>query len=201
MPIKKEMDLTPDLVHEARHFRTVLTGFIRNVDLLFAQHQPVPDVDVVALAAAFAQWRQGFDATRHLADTNRSDFVVYSAGSLLKEMLGSRPLACAPENTSSLCELGLARWPEGYAYASFCLSVASAVLESLGEKLLINERLASNPGFWNSFRENVTENRSTAVGFFDMLCGVEPNWDGPDILWYRPDFRNAGRTIAEKRLA
>ncbi len=201
MPIKEEMEHTPDLSHQARHFRTVLDGFSRNVDLLFAKHQPVPEVNAVAMATAFAAWRQAFDATRHMADANRSDFVIYSAGSLLKQMLAARPLASAPANVNSPGETGLAHWPEGYAYASFCLSMATAVLESLGEKTSVNERLANDAQFWNSFRENVGDNLSSAVGFFDLLCGKEPNWAGPDILWFRPSFRDLGSALGEKRLA
>lgn len=200
MPIRQEMEGTPDLIHQARHFRTVLASFNRNVDLLFEQHQPAPTIDSVAMATAFANWRETFDATRHLADINRGDFVVYSAGALLSEMLNSGPLASAPEAVSGLCEVGLAHWPEGYAYASFCLSMAAAVLKGMGAEVLIDQRRADDPAFWNSFRENVSENRSTAPGFFDMLCGIEPNWDGPDILWFRPGFRTAEQTNKAKNL-
>jgi len=201
MPIKEEMEHTPDLVHQARHFRTVLTGFSRNVDLLFEHHQPAPGVDLVAMATAFAKWRQAFDSTRHLADLNRVDFVIFSAGSLLKEMVTARPLASAPEKVSGLCEIGLACWPEGYAYASFCLSMASAVLQSMGERPALNEARVLDAAFWNSFHETSAENSSTAVGFFDLLCGLEPNWQGPDILWFRPSFRAINPQIAASGMA
>jgi len=198
MPIKHEMEHTPDLVHQARHFRTVLASFTRNVDLLFEGHQTPPAIDSVAMATAFANWRKTFDATRHLADLNQSDFVIYSAGALLSEMLVTKPLADAPKSIDGLCDVGFAGWPEGYAYVSFCVSMAAAVLKSLGTDVLVDASRSDDPAFWNSFRENVAENRSTAAGFFDMLCGIEPNWDGPDILWYRPGFRSAAEASGLK---
>ena len=79
-PIKNEMDLSQDIVHEARQFRTLLAGFNRNIELLYENQGLKPQIDSVAMAKAFAKWRQAFDATRHLAAQNRGDFVVFSAG-------------------------------------------------------------------------------------------------------------------------
>lgn len=189
-PIRSEMEQTPDLAHQARHFRTVLAGFRRNLDLLYEGVEAKPQIDSVAVAKAFAHWRQDFDATRHLAEKNRSDFVIYSAGSMVKELMRARPLqgAQAPGDQN---HIGLSRWPEGYAYVSFCLSVASAVLHSMGEEGLINEKLADQASFWDSFRENALEDASTAIGFFDLICGLEPNWNAPDVPWARPAMGTA----------
>jgi hypothetical protein len=201
MPMKQEMELTPDLLHQARHFRTVLASFSRNVDLLFERHQPAPTIDSVAMATAFANWRETFDATRHLADINRNDFVIFSAGALLGEMLNAKPLATAPATVTGLSEVGLERWPEGFAYTNFCLSMAAAVRKGMGAEVSVDERRSMDPAFWNSFRENVAENPRTAAGFFDMLCGIEPNWNGPDILWFRPGFQTATEMNKPEKLS
>ena len=187
-PIKNEMDLSQDIVHEARQFRTLLAGFNRNIELLYENQGLKPQIDSVAMAKAFAKWRQAFDATRHLAAQNRGDFVVFSAGLMLKELLLAKPLSEQPKVEAALVEQSFVQWPEGYAYASFCLSVAQAVLDRLGEGREINQALADDPAFWNSFRENVAEDPSNAIAYFDLLCGVEPNWNGPDVPWFRPAF-------------
>jgi hypothetical protein len=196
-PIRSEMEQTPDLVNKARHFRTVLAGFKRNLDLLYAGQPTKPQVDSVAVAKAFANWRQGFDAARHLANVNRSDFVVYSAGSMVKELLLAKPLSVA-EGLSFPDNVGQERWPEGYAYVSFCLSVAAAVLQNSGEGGLVNEKLSNDAAFWDSFRENASEDASSALGFFDLICGHEPNWEAPDVPWLRPAMRHAAPAVAHK---
>jgi hypothetical protein len=86
----------------------------------------------------------------------------------------------------------LARWPEGYAYTSFCLSVAAAILNDMGENEPAAEGMAEDPAFWDSFKENASESSSTAVAFFDLVCGQDPNWDAPDVPW----LRNAARTAS-----
>ena len=191
MPIKGEMEHRADLVHQARHFRTVLDGFSRNVALLYSNQPVQPVIDSVALATAFSKWREVFDATRPYAEVNRPDFVVFSAGLLMKEMLLAKSLVISPETQLAVSETGLAQWPEGYAYASFCLSMAEAVLESMGQEGVVNDAVASKPDFWNSFRENAAENAASVLGFFDILCGIEPNWEGPDVFWFRPGFKAA----------
>lgn len=192
-PLQNEIETTEDLSHEARRFRTVLKSFERNLELLFRNSGLQPHVDHAALATAFANWRQRFDATKHLANINRHDFVIYAAGLMLKELLAAKPLSAAPdpENPAALGEHVLARWPEGYAYTSFCLSVASAILKEMGETKLLGEGLADDPAFWDSFRENTAESPAAAVAFFDLVCGNEPNWDAPDVPWLRQALRSS----------
>ena len=88
-PLKPELAESTDLTHEARRFRTILKSFERNLDLLFRDTAIAPHVDHAALATAFSNWRQRFDATKHLADTDRRDFTIYSAGLMLKELVAA----------------------------------------------------------------------------------------------------------------
>ncbi len=198
-PLKTEMAGKTDLTHEARRFRTILQSFERNLDLLFKDSGLSPHVDHAALAQAFARWRERFDATKHLADANRHDFVIYAAGLMLKELVDAKPLQAlpTPEAPAVPKDHVLARWPEGYAYTSFCLSVASAILKEMGEDELSGEGLADDPAFWDSFKENTIESPASAVAFFDLVCGKDPNWDAPDVPW----MRNAQRrlTLAQSK--
>jgi hypothetical protein len=190
-PLTSEVGTVFDLSHEARRFRTVLKSFERNLELLFKGTNIAATVDHAALATAFANWRQKFDETKHLAGINRHDFVIFSAGLMLKELIAAKPLHAAQrelkgtEVTNALPDHELARWPEGYAYTSFCLAVAAAILREMGEDEPSTHSAADDPKFWESFRENAAESPATAVAFFDIVCGREPNWDAPDVPWLR----------------
>ena len=191
LPLKDEISATPDLSHEARRFRTILRTFERNLDLVFKGTGLSSEVDHAALAEAFAKWRQHFDATKHMAALNRHDFVTYAAGLMLKELIAAKPLkAFRLQESPPVSETHpLSRWPEGYAYTSFCLSVASAILHEMGDMEPPTEGLADDPAFWDSFRENAADSPANAVAFFDMVCGNNPNWDAPDVVWMRRAFR------------
>ena len=190
-PLKSEVLKVEDLSHEARRFRTIMWSFQRNLELLFQGTGVSARVDHAALAEAFSRWRQAFDDAKHLADVNRHDFVIFAAGLMLKELIAAQPLKALPEAGASLPALPdtldhrLKRWPEGYAYTSFCLSVAGAILREMGDEEPVPAKAADDPSFWDSFRENALESPATAIAFFDLVCGENPNWDAPDVPWLR----------------
>jgi hypothetical protein len=190
-PLKSEVLKVDDLSHEARRFRTIMWSFQRNLELLFKDTGLSAQVDHAALAEAFSRWRQAFDRTKYLADVNRHDFVIFAAGLMLKELIVAAPLKAVAEIGSGLpafpeiLDHPLKRWPEGYAYTSFCLSVAAAVLKELGDAEPSAAPAADDSSFWDSFRENAHEDPATAIAFFDLVCGEEPNWTAPDVPWLR----------------
>jgi hypothetical protein len=193
-PLKTEVRKVDDLAHEARRFRTILWSFEKNIELLFKGTGLAAEVDHAALAEAFSRWRQAFDQTKHLADIDRRDFTLFAAGMMLKELLASRPITAIVPTELGLPALPeaidhrLKRWPEGYAYTSFCLSVAAAVLGEMGGEEPRESGVAEDPRFWDSFRENVAENPANAIAFFDMVVGIPPNWAAPDVPWMRRTF-------------
>jgi hypothetical protein len=203
-PLKTEVGSVHDLAHEARRFRTILKSFERNLELLFKGTTIAATVDHAALATAFANWRQKFDETKHLADVNRHDFVIFAAGLMLKELIAAKPLKAAQKELkgNDLAEVKpdheLARWPEGYAYTSFCLAVAGAILNEMGESEPDTDKAAEDPKFWDSFRENVAEDPATAVAFFDIVCGNEPNWDAPDVPWLRRALQARAPMVSDR---
>lgn len=185
-PLKSEVLKVDDLSHEARKFRTILWSFERNLELLFKDTGLAAKVDHAALAQAFSNWRQTFDQVKHLADADRRDFVIFAAGLMLKELIAAQPLKAEglpvlPGNIDHR----LKRWPEGYACTSFCLSVAAAILKEMGAEEPKLASPADDPRFWDSFRENALESPATAIAFFDLVCGEEPNWQAPDVPWFR----------------
>lgn len=204
-PLKTEVQKVDDLAHEARRFRTILWSFEKNIELLFKGTGLAAEVDHAALAEAFSRWRQAFDKTKHLADINRSDFVIYAAGMMLKELLASRPITAIVPSELGLPAIPdsldhrLKRWPEGYAYTSFCLSVAAAVLNEMGDTEPTESGVADDPKFWDSFRENVAEVPANAIAFFDMVVGLKPNWAAPDVPWMRRTFMDRKQSITDKK--
>ena len=201
-PLKSEVLKVDDLAHEARRFRTILWSFERNLELLLKDTGLVAEVDHAALAEAFSRWRQGFDQTKHLADINRHDFVIFAAGLMLKELIATNPITAVDEKAGSVPDLPakldhrLKRWPEGYAYTSFCLSVAAAVLNEMGDSEPQAAGATEDPRFWDSFRENAAQDPAMAIAFFDMVCGVEPNWQSPDVPWMRRTFTEGFSRLA-----
>ncbi len=206
-PLKTEVLKVDDLAHEARRFRTILWSFEKNIELLFKGTGLAAEVDHAALAEAFSRWRQAFDETKHLADIDRRDFVIYAAGMMLKELLAARPITAIVPSDLGLPALPdtldhrLKRWPEGYAYTSFCLSVAAAVLNEMGDVEPAESGVADDPLFWDSFRENVAEVPANAIAFFDMVVGLKPNWSAPDVPWMRRTFMDRKQSIAEEKTA
>lgn len=204
-PLKTEFLKVDDLAHEARRFRTILWSFEKNIELLFKGTGLAAEVDHAALAEAFSRWRQAFDETKHLADIDRRDFVIYAAGMMLKELLASRPITAIVPSDLGLPAIPdsldhrLKRWPEGYAYTSFCLSVAAAVLNEMGDTEPTESGVADDPRFWDSFRENVAEVPANAIAFFDMVVGLKPNWSAPDVPWMRRTFTDRRQSIDEKK--
>ncbi len=95
---------------------------------------------------------------------------------MLKELVDAKPLQAlpTPEAPAIPKDHLLARWPEGYAYTSFCLSVASAILNEMGATELQGHGFSDDPAFWDSFKENTIESPASAVAFFDLVCGAGP---------------------------
>ncbi|MBC8037281.1 MAG: hypothetical protein H7X89_08690 [Rhizobiales bacterium] len=199
-PLKPEILEIDDLAHEARRFRTVLWSFERNLELLFKGTGLAAQVDHAALATAFSNWRQAFDQAKHYAGANRADFVIYAAGLMLKELVAAAPIKAMagvePPVTPGGIDHRLKRWPEGYAYTSFCLSVATAVLKEMGDDEPSQAEVTDDPRFWDSFRENALESPAAAIAFFDLVCGQEPNWEAPDVPWMRRTFMERMDKIA-----
>ncbi len=178
-PVQPEMGNAAGLAERALRFRTVAAAFHRNAALLFAGSPFRFEIDDEALARAFSAWRRSFDAVEDQVETDRRDRLIFSGGLLLKELFQHRPIAIHPRGVAVLKSFpeAMTAWPEGYAYASTCLAMTAAVIEQEGLAPLAPD--SEEDRFWTSFRENVQEDATTAIGFFDLLCGVTPNWELP----------------------
>lgn len=154
-------------------------------------------VDDRSLAAAFLKWAEVFEMDRAEAPRNRTDFAVFSGGLMLRELLRAAPVKswakgkvaeCIPADPmAEICQF----WPEGFFYATYCLTLVQAVLKSD-----FHTNVALSPDFedlrvWESFRENIQQDVGRAVPFFDVFLGRDPNWSGPEYFLSRPALRDA----------
>lgn len=181
-PLKPEMLSQAGLAERAKRFRTVASSFHRNAELLFAGSAFGFAIDDEALARAFGEWRRNFDEIRDQVQTERRDLLIFAGGLMLKELFQHHPIEIKHRGVEVLRKTSpeaMNNWPEGYAYASYCLSVVAAVIEQEGLDPLAPAASAEERQFWSSFRENVQEDTRTAIGFFDLLCGLTPNWELP----------------------
>jgi hypothetical protein len=181
-PLKPEMLSEAGLAERATRFRTVASSFHRHAELLFKGSAFGFEIDDEALARAFSEWRRSFDELRDQAETERLDFLVFAGGLMLKELFQHQPIDIKHRGIEVLHKTfpeAMTAWPEGYAYASYCFSLVAAVIEQEGLGALQPAASAEEWQFWTSFRENVKEDSHTAIGFFDLLCGLTPNWELP----------------------
>jgi hypothetical protein len=185
-PLKPEMLNEAGLAERAKRFRTVASSFHRNAELLFKGSAFGFEIDDEALARAFSEWRRNFDELRNDAhgdqvETDRRDLLIFAGGLMLKELFQHHPIEIKHRGVEVLRSFpeAMTGWPEGYAYASYCFSLVAAVIEQEGLAALQPAASAEERQFWTSFRENVKEDARTAIGFFDLLCGLTPNWELP----------------------
>jgi hypothetical protein len=180
-PLKPEMLSQAGLAERAKRFRTVASSFHRNAELLLTGSAFSFEIDDEALARAFSEWRRSFDELRDQVETDRRDLLIFAGGLMLKELFQHQPIEIKHRGVEVLKSFpeAMTAWPEGYLYASYCLSVVAAVIEQEGHAALHPATMADERQFWSSFRENVQEDARTAIGFFDLLCGLTPNWELP----------------------
>jgi hypothetical protein len=181
-PLKPEMVAEAGLAERAKRFRTVASSFHRNAELLFKGSAFGFEIDDEALARAFSEWRRSFDELKGQVQTERRDLLIFAGGLMLRELFQHHPIEIKHRGVEVLRKNfpeAMGNWPEGYAYASYCFSVVAAVIEQEGLAALEPVANAEERQFWSSFRENVREDSRTAIGFFDLLCGLTPNWELP----------------------
>ncbi len=165
----------------------------------------VVNVDSVRLTRAFLAWSQDFTRQRAAA-LDRRDYIVFTAEMLLMRLLENKAvevISCTPpaslgEHVREIIDF----WPEGFLFTEYCLNVLQAVLrQEFGETpqaTVSVSPLASDLRVWWSYRENVTEDVATAIGFFDLFVGGEPNWRALTFAAQRPAMMRAAQLTASR---
>ena len=193
MLIESEIASMPDLGHRLRQLRWFRRSFRNSADALSRRYGLVTHIDDEILARVFVDWVETLEAKKAFASINRSDFIVFSGGLVLKGLLKARPAMVnlrQPVDASTMPEI-IAFWPEGFLYANFCINAVSAVhQQEFGSPLPLSDSVNDLRTWW-SFRENTQEIPAYAIAFLDRFFGVEPNWSMPDF----PEGREGMKTV------
>ena len=187
----------PDLRHRVRRLNWFQQSFKNDAVSLAARYGRDFAIDDRALARAFLGWADAFSRERGDADVDRRDFVVYSGGLMLRELLRAKPARSAGakiveglpgDPAAAICHF----WPEGFLYVNYCVTIVRAILESDFDRTVALDPCFEDVRVWESFRENVGDDASLAIPFFDLLVGGAPNWMSPNNFLSRPAVRAAG---------
>lgn len=179
----------PDLRHRVRRMRAFEDLFEKNLIQLNDTEHLNMSMDRARLRAAFLTWLDNFGQTRPFAVVNRRDFTCYSAGRMFAELI--RHHVIDADDGDRYAREPVRIWPEGYAYANFCLAITLNVLAQDGNDRDADIGILRDQRMWQSFRENAIENPDIAVAFFDLVLGRIPNWKMPQLVERRPAMQKS----------
>jgi hypothetical protein len=199
LTLSEEFARIPDLRHQVRSLHGFLDSFGRGTSLAAAHLGARAETDQAPSTKAFLSWAEKFTSQKPYAALNRQDFCVFSCGLLLAELIRTAPLRVwvdprrVERGTLPIQTLAVADfWPEGFILTSYCASVLDAILHQDFATSVAFAPVATDLRTWWSFRENVQEDPSTAIGFFDLFLSQEPNWLQPEAVLQRSGFRGTG---------
>lgn len=194
LSLEREIAGIPDLRHRVRHLKWFRQTFHRCADLMRSHFGTPVEIDDRRLAAVFLDWADLFEAQKAYSRAVPRDFAVFAGGLMLQELLRHRlgrveaPRLGSPPGTAAGV---VAVWPLGFLATSYCVSVLNAVAaQDFAEPFRLGVE-ARDPRVWHSFRENIREEPSRAIGFLDLFVGNVPNWEQPGFAPARPAFRRA----------
>ena len=187
----------PDLRHRVRKLNWFLRSFHNEAGQLAGSYGLGFAINDRSLSRAFLTWAKVFETERPGAAQNRPDFVVFSGGLMLRELMRAAPVRferrgdASPNAATDPMTAIWDFWPEGALYATYCLKLVRAILKSDFAIDIGPHPRFENLGTWESFRENVAEDVGVAVAFFDHFLGLEPAWGWPEGFLSRPAAKAA----------
>lgn len=150
-----------------------------------------------ALTAAFFAWARIVE--NHAVDPHRKtpDYFQFLIGSLLAQLLAEHAIDAVPrieEHVSGVDDNAIATWwPTGFATTTFCVELVRKVIAQECGQIVTTSEKFGDIKIWQSFRENLLEEPSIAIAYFDDFMGLEPNWRNPSF--FRERTANLSRTL------
>ena len=170
----------------AQRLRWFTEAFAHQLALVSNETGNTYKLDDVKLTQAFADWMTSFERQKPESDTRHEPFIGFAAGVMLRALVDAGPVRLVARPDQADVSKPPYFWPEGYLYVSFCLMLRALVLEEEFARAQQTSHEFESIKTWWSFRENVTEDSSTAIAFLDLFAGDEPNWMFPQI--FRSNF-------------
>ncbi len=179
----------------AQRLRWFVQAFEEQVACAEAESGHRYSVDRDALAGVFTIWLADFQAQKPARQEDKPAYVGFAAGLMLRALIEGAPARLrtrGPGNAADPAQF----WPEGHLYVAFCLDVRGLVMAADFDGAQRVAPAVRDLRTWWSFRENVAEDPSRAIGFLDLFAGEEPDWMTPQL--FRPpharllDHRSGG---------
>ena len=186
----------------ARHLRWFIKAFTDQVADVTQRTGIEFTVDNACLRQVFLKWVSRFEHQKPHIDPIAQFYITYPAAIMLQELILRNPLTAhsLPEDADKNQPAYF--WPEGYTYVLLCMSVRSAVIEELLDIKTDKGANFNNINTWSSFKENVHEDPSTTIGFFQLFVDEEPHWESTNRFDVDNALENAQKlaTSAAKRV-
>lgn len=143
-------------------------------------------LDRGALAAAFWQWAEMLDAEARFENVDPCDFTHYAAGQLLRCLLTHRPVRLPDRQRSE----------EVRAMTQTVLSVLREWRSALDEQYKQEPQLPDDSdSLWAGYLADTAKDAAAAVAYLDKFCGLEPDWQCPQLMLNRPAMRAALKSL------
>jgi len=173
------------------------------------------DFNEESLRLTYFDWIEQFesDAIKQYANDDYWDCVDYIAALGLTGLIRQNPLKLSsdefvaeqldPDKLVRLFGLKLRKvddipgiiefWPEGFVYVCFCITfINNLEQQKTGKTRRLNDDAFDLKRFWWTFKENVREDETAVVHFFDRILGNEPTPSKSNAL-------EARRSMKERR--
>lgn len=178
---KSDKNITP-VRRAARRMRWFFKAFNEQVETCETTTGFSFDVDEERIREVFLNWVQVFEAQKPTDPTQKANYTTFAAATMLRELIQGGPVSVARKSANSDLEQPAHFWPEGYIYLMFCINVRAVVFEQEFGVICEPAPCLGDIKTWWSFRENVAQDSSTAIGFFELFVGGSPNWATPGFF-------------------
>lgn len=133
-------------------------------------------VDETKLTEVFAEWLKEFISQKPSNPDDNLEYVGFAAGLMLRALIRHQPIRTVSVPDAADKTNPAYFWPEGYAYVAFCLNVRGLVIKADFDHEQHPSAVIDDLRTWWSFKENVEQDPTQAIGFLDLFAGDQPEW-------------------------
>lgn len=171
-------------------FKALLTEYCRSASTCYGIALTVNER---ALTGAFFSWTQTVESCERYLRRSSPDYFQFLVGSLLAELLKARVVEALPRVEHHIAEDdddAIAKWwPAGFTLTHFCAELVRKIIAQECGQIVSASNKMGNIKVWQSFRENMIEEASIAIAYFDDFMGVMPDWRTPSFAGGRAALR------------